>query len=94
MTNFSALIGSIFGMFYGGDFVDYIYIFLSKRDRGVFEPEFRLWAMLIPTLFNAAGLIAYGLGAAYGTHCFISVRIGQALLGFAMASSGSICLTY
>ncbi|KAF6065080.1 Major Facilitator Superfamily protein [Candida albicans] len=54
----------------------------------------KLWTMIVPLLFNAAGLIAYGLGPYYGAHWAISVIIGQGFLGFAMAASGTLCLTY
>ncbi len=94
LTNVSPLVGSIFGMLYGGYFVDYLTIKLSIRNNGVMEPEFRLWAMVIPTTFNAAGLLAYGIGATSKTNWFVSVGIGQFLLGFAMGASGGICLTY
>lgn len=94
LTNLSALLGSIFGMIYGGYCVDYLTIKLSKLNNGILEPEYRLWAMVLPTIFNGAGLIAYGFGATSGTHWFISVGLGQFLICFAMSSSGSICLTY
>lgn len=94
LTNLSAFIGSIFGMFYGGNFVDWLTIKLSERNNGVLEPEFRLWAMIVPTTFNACGILAYGLGTSYAAHWFVSVGIGMFLMGFAMASTGGICLTY
>ncbi|CUM50704.1 uncharacterized protein AC631_04959 [Debaryomyces fabryi] len=94
LTNIGALIGSLIGMIYGGKFVDYCTIKLTSQNEGIFEPEFRLWTMIVPTIFNAAGLLAYGLGTAYKSNWTVSVIIGQGLLGFAMSSSGSICLTY
>ena len=94
LTNVGAFVGVLIGMFYGGPFVDYLTIKLTQRNNGVMEPEFRLWAMAIPTVFNAGGLLAYGLSIYYGAHWFVSVGIGQALLGFSMSSSGGICLTY
>lgn len=94
LINVSPLVGSIFGMLYGGYFVDFLTIKLSIRNNGVMEPEFRLWAMVVPTIFNAAGLLAYGIGATSKTNWFVSVGIGQFLLGFAMGASGGICLTY
>lgn len=94
LTNLSALVGSIFGMFYGGPFVDYLTIKLSERNNGILEPEFRLWAMIVPTLLNAGGLLAYGLGTVYEANWFVSVGVGQSCLGFAMGSSGGITLTY
>jgi MFS family permease len=94
LTNVSAFLGSLCGMAYGGYFVDYLTIRLSQRNHGVLEPEFRLWAMVLPTVLNAAGLVAYGIGAASGTQWFVSVGLGQFMLGFAMSSLGAICLTY
>ncbi|KAK6458913.1 putative ion transporter [Scheffersomyces xylosifermentans] len=94
LTNLGAFIGSLVGMFYGGQFVDYLSVYLAKRNNGISEPEHRLWAMIIPTIFNAAGLLAYGLGSYYGAHWAISVVLGQGLLGFAMSAAGAICLTY
>lgn len=94
LTNVAAFVGAVFGMFYGGKFVDYVALKLAERNNGVLEPEFRLWTMIVPTIFNAGGLIAYGLPAYYGAHWAYSVVIGQGLLGFAMAASGGICLSY
>lgn len=81
-------------MFYGGKFVDYVTIRLALKNNGILEPEFRLWTMVFPTIFNAAGLLAYGLGSYYHAHWTISVILGQGLIGFAMSSSGAICITY
>ncbi|CUM54898.1 unnamed protein product [Debaryomyces tyrocola] len=94
LTNLGAMFGSLFGMVYGGKFVDYCTIKLATSNGGILEPEFRLWTMIIPTIFNAAGLLAYGLGSVYAADWPVSVIVGQGLLGFAMSSSGSICLTY
>ncbi|EGW35710.1 uncharacterized protein SPAPADRAFT_58909 [Spathaspora passalidarum NRRL Y-27907] len=94
LTNLGAFGGCVFGMLYGGYFVDWSTIKLAQRNNGILEPEFRLYSMFVPTIINAAGLLAYGLGSAYGAHWAISVVVGQGFLGFAMGSTGSICLTY
>lgn len=94
LTNIGAFIGSVLGMFYGGRFVDYLTVRLAERNNGILEPEFRLYAMIIPTILNAAGVLAYGLGLHYGASWEVSVVLGQGFLGFAMSSSGAICLTY
>lgn len=88
------MVGSLLGMVYGGKFVDYCTIKLTIHNDGIFEPEVRLWTMIIPTIFNAAGLVAYGLSSVYAANWAVSVVVGQGLLGFAMSSSGSICVTY
>jgi MFS family permease len=94
LTNLSACVGCVFGMLYGGYFVDWLAIKLSQRNDGIYEPEFRLWAMIAPTILNAGGILAYGLGSYAQAPWPISVVIGQGLIGFASASSGTICLTY
>jgi len=94
LTNLGACVGCVFGMLYGGYFVDWLAIKLSQRNDGIYEPEFRLWAMVAPTILNAGGILAYGLGSYTQAPWAISVVIGQGLIGFSSASSGTICLTY
>ncbi|KAL6454754.1 hypothetical protein SBY92_004224 [Candida maltosa Xu316] len=94
LTNLGILIGTIVGTFYGGQFVDWLAIKMAKRNNGILEPEFRLWAMILPTILNAGGLLAYYLPMASGKSWAYSVVIGQGAMGFAMSSSGSICITY
>lgn len=94
LTNLAALGGSILGMAYGGWFVDWLSVTMARRNGGVMEAEFRLWAMIVPTVLNAGGILAYGLASVNRAPWEISVIIGQGFLGFAMSSSGPICLTY
>lgn len=94
LTNLAPLVGSFLGMLYGGPFVDWLSIKLAKRNRGILEAEFRLWAMVGVLLVNAAGLLAYGLASVNMEPWPISVVLGQGFLGFAMSSSGPISLTY
>ncbi|CAK9436340.1 uncharacterized protein LODBEIA_P08980 [Lodderomyces beijingensis] len=94
LTNVSVFVGNVFGMFYGGQFVDWFTVQMARRNKGILEPEHRLHAMLVPTLINAAGILAYGLGSYYQAHWAVSVIIGQGFMGFAMSSSGAICLVY
>ena len=94
LTTMGLFIGNVIGMFYGGQFVDWFAIKMAERNNGILEPEHRLHTMLIPTILNAAGILAYGLGSYYGKHWAISVVAGQGLMGFAMSSSGAICLVY
>lgn len=94
LTNVGAAGGNVLGMLYGGKFVDWLTIKLARRNNGVLEPEMRLWAMIVPTILNAGGLLAYGLGSHAGAHWAIPTILGQGLLGFSMASTGAITFTY
>ncbi|KAL6452153.1 hypothetical protein SBY92_001410 [Candida maltosa Xu316] len=94
LTNIAAFVGVIFGMLYGGKFVDWFSLQKAKKNHGISEPEHKLWTMFVPLVTNAGGLLAYGLGPYYATHWAISVILGQGLLGFSMAATGTLCLSY
>lgn len=94
LTNLAPFVGSIVGTFYGGNFVDWLSVKLAERNHGVFEPEFRLYAMVVPTILNSCGLIAYGVAANNKAAWEIPAIIGGGFLGFSMSASGPICLSY
>lgn len=94
LINFAPLIGNFFGMLYGGKFVDWLTIKLAQRNNGIMEPEFRLYAMIVPTITNAVGLLTYGLANHNGAPWPVAVVIGLGFLGFSMSATGGICLTY
>ncbi|CAK9436342.1 uncharacterized protein LODBEIA_P09000 [Lodderomyces beijingensis] len=94
LTNLAVFVGNVVGMIYGGNFVDWFSVKMARRNNGIMEPEHRLHTMVVPTLINAGGILAYGLGSYYGDHWAISVVIGQGFMGFAMSSSGAVCLVY
>lgn len=94
LSNLAPCIGAILGMFYGGKFVDWLTVRIAKRNLGYMEPEFRLWAMIVPLVLNAAGLLGWGLGGAYEAKWPVLMVTGLALMGFSMSSSGPICITY
>lgn len=95
LTNLAPLVGSIIGMVYGGYFVDWLCIRLAERNNGVLEPEYRLWALILPTIINAGGLLAYGLSSDGPRAPWpVPVFVGLVFMGAAMTASGAICLSY
>lgn len=58
-----ALIGTILGGIYGGIMFDWAIIYLSKRNNGVYEPEFRLYMCIPPAFVGPAGVYLYGIGS-------------------------------
>lgn len=54
-------IGAVFGFLYGGIFVDWATVRLARRNGGIFEPEMRLYPMVVPALIGAGGLILFGV---------------------------------
>ncbi|KAH8796032.1 major facilitator superfamily domain-containing protein [Hyaloscypha sp. PMI_1271] len=93
-TNIAAFVGGIFGMCWGGPLSDWYILRRSRQNKGIMEPEFRLWLLIVPTILNSAGLLMYGLGAYNGSSWVISAGVGTAFIGFGIGSGGAICLTY
>ena len=81
-------------MIWGGPLSDWYILRRARQNKGIMEPEFRLWLLVLPAILNSAGLLMYGLGAYNGFHWIISAGVGTAFIGFGIGSGGAICLTY
>ncbi|OAX82552.1 hypothetical protein ACJ72_03095 [Emergomyces africanus] len=92
--NFSSFIGGMLGMFWGGYVSDWCIIFLSRRNKGILEPEFRLWTMLVPAIINTAGILMYGLGVLNGAMWLVPAGFGMVFIAFGIGSGGAIAITY
>lgn len=80
LTYLSPVIGGILGAIFCGKFGNWFVLKLARRNRGVMEPENRLWLFSFPLLLYPFGLILYGVGAAYGVHWFGLVGICTGLV--------------
>lgn len=77
----SGLIGSVFGVFCGGQVSDLVAQFLTKRNGGIREPEMRLPALTISLVCAPLGLVLYGAGIEKQWHWMVPV-IGLGLCKF------------
>lgn len=93
LMNLPPFIGGMFGFLVGGWLNDWSAIYLSKRNRGIFEPEMRLWLALPCALFIPAGLLMFGIGLAAGVP-WIVLAVGYAIWGFGFVVSSDIALAY
>ena len=62
-TNVSSFVASLIGTLIAGPTIDGIVKRMSKRNKGVFEPEFRLPIMVTYLLFTATGFFGWGQAA-------------------------------
>ena len=62
-TNFASLVGTLIGLFTAGPASDYISAVLTKRNKGIREPEMRLVTMIPYVLIMILGnfIVAFGL---------------------------------
>ena len=56
-------VGTVFGTLYGGYFTDVIIVRLARRNKGIFEPEMRIYPYPVPAVLGAAGLMVFGITA-------------------------------
>lgn len=53
-------IGTLIGAVYGGFLGDWSILFFSRRNKGYYEPEMRLYILHLPAIAMAGGLIMFG----------------------------------
>jgi MFS family permease len=63
LMSLGPFVGNMFGSLYGGLLGDWVVVRLAKRNKGIFEPEMRLYILLLPALLMGAGLILFGVSA-------------------------------
>lgn len=53
------MVGAVFGCIWSGAIADKLAIYLARRNRGIREPEQRLWPLAVAGVFSGAGLITW-----------------------------------
>ncbi|CAN6602167.1 protein Hol1p [Trichomonascus vanleenenianus] len=86
-------IGALVGGYYAGPIADIFVLRLARRNKGVREPEQRLWGLSAFCLFMPAGLILWGVGAAHSVH-WAGLLLGAAFLAACNVMGGAFSLAY
>lgn len=89
----SCLIGVAGGAIYTGYLADKLAIYLARRNKGIKEPEQRIWAFAILPFVVPASLILWGVGAAHGVHWF-GLVVAMCGLAFGNAAGLTLSLSY
>lgn len=87
------LIGAIFGCLWSGLFSDRVALYFARRNKGIREPEHRLYPLAMAGIFSAAGLFTWGVGAAHGIH-WSGLAFGLGMMVFGVVVGGGIGLSY
>jgi MFS family permease len=93
LMSLPGFIGSTIGLLVCGPLSDWLILFLSKRNNGIYEPEMRLWVIAAFIPFVPAGIFMFGFGLANGSSWQV-VAVGSGIQAFALAPASSIALTY
>ncbi|KAA1471601.1 MFS general substrate transporter [Dentipellis sp. KUC8613] len=92
LTNLGGLVGIIIGMVITGPLTDWGAVWMSKRNGGVYEPEFRL-VFMSAMLFGVFGYAGWAVGTVHGMP-WIGAVACMAMANFSMVVSGSAAVTY
>ncbi|KAK5069901.1 hypothetical protein LTR64_007917 [Lithohypha guttulata] len=92
--NFAILVGAIIGLFSNGWLSDWFAARLTKRNRGVREPEMRLPTLLPYVLIMLLGNFVVAFGCQYKWRWEIIVLIGYTCAGIQVAAIPAIATTY
>ncbi|KAH0436662.1 major facilitator superfamily transporter [Colletotrichum camelliae] len=85
-------IGNMIGSVYGGIFGDWIVVRLARKNRGIFEPEMRLYVLFLPALLMGFGVVIFGITVDRGMH-WVYPSIGGALFAFGLSSMMDVSFT-
>ena len=87
------IIGAAFACLWSGKIADWVAIYLARRNKGIREPEHRLWVLSVSGVISAAGLVTWGVGAYHEVH-WVGLVFGLGMLTFGCVTGGSIAVSY
>lgn len=93
-TNFGALVGVAISLVVAGPLSDWVSGFLTRRNKGIREPEMRLWALAPFIVSCLLGGILVAVGYQHQWSWEAIVIGGYGLLGFVLPAISAISLTY
>ncbi|KAJ5723943.1 major facilitator superfamily domain-containing protein [Penicillium malachiteum] len=73
--------------------IDWAIIFLARRNKGIYEPEMRLWVIAAFIPLVPAGILMFGISLNMGSPWPL-LAVGFALCAFGNAPASSVSLTY
>ena len=91
--NIPCLIGSIIGALYGGYGSDKFLIWMTKRNGGVMEAEYRLYLMFLALAIFPTGMWVFGIGSGMGWN-WPAPYVGLGFIGFGYGCAGDLSITY
>ncbi|KAK5988238.1 putative MFS-type transporter [Cladobotryum mycophilum] len=93
LSYLACVIGVGIGSWYSGAFSDWFVIKLARRNRGIFEPEQRLWLFSLTSILVPGSLILWGVGAAHHVHWF-GLLVAMCFLAACNAAGVTLSVAY
>jgi MFS family permease len=89
----SPFVGSLFGVYFSGPFSDWVANFLTKRNRGIREPEMRLPICFVAAFFTFSGALWFGLSYEHQMHWAMPV-VGAGILSVGSQMGTTLGMNY
>lgn len=80
-TNVASLIGGILGFFCSGPVLDFCAKKGSEWNHGIYEPEFRLWPVVISWAFQFSGFVGFGFSVQNSAPWFFPPSLEDLMIG-------------
>ncbi|CEL04938.1 hypothetical protein ASPCAL06062 [Aspergillus calidoustus] len=93
LMNMPQFIGVSIGSLLVGPLSDRFILYCARRNRGIYEPEVRLWLLLPFIPFVLGGAVLYGIGIQRGLSWPV-VAVGIGVCSFGIAPINVVLLTY
>ncbi|KAF9055995.1 MFS general substrate transporter [Panaeolus papilionaceus] len=92
LTNLGGIVGIVLATAFTGPLTDWGTVWLSKRNKGIYEPEFRIF-FVGSMLFGVFGYAGWAVGTSHNMP-WIGAVACIAMANFAIVVSGSAAVTY
>lgn len=93
LINIPGFIGNVAGSYAGGWLVDVFCDWRARRNKGIFEPENRLYLCVLPLLITGVGCMVFGFGVERTLH-WTSLFFGYGMISFALTAVPTITMAY
>ncbi|KAH7314298.1 polyamine transporter [Rhexocercosporidium sp. MPI-PUGE-AT-0058] len=93
LFSISGFIGAILAVPVGGKLIDVLSNRVTNSHHGTREPEYRLFALIIPAIVGPMGILLFALTLAENRP-WIQPAIGYAMQGFGLTAVSNIVITY
>ncbi|CAK7219655.1 hypothetical protein SBRCBS47491_003920 [Sporothrix bragantina] len=94
LSNLALVCGGSLGMLTAGPLSDYVAMYLTRRNRGIREPEMRLWSMVPFIGLSVVAFVVVALGFERRWPWEAVLVVGFGGTGLMMVSLSTICITY
>lgn len=87
------IIGGALAFYWSGQFADFWVLRLARRNKGIREPEQRLWMLLVSSVVSTSGILLWGVGASREVH-WMGLMFGLLFVAFGVINGTALTLAY